>query len=36
MLGCKLLGFRQFPDLEPLRFSQIHSLLNLENGLART
>jgi len=36
MLGCKLLGPRQFPDLEPLRLAQVHSLLDLEDGLAIT
>ena len=36
MLGCKLLSFRQFPHLEPLRLAQIHSLLYLKHRLTST
>jgi hypothetical protein len=36
MLGCKLLSFRQFSDLETLRLAQIHSLLYLKHGFTTT
>ena len=36
MLVCKLLGFRQFADLETLRLAQLDSLLHLEDSFATT
>ena len=33
MFGCKCLRLRQFFDLQPLRFSQFHAVLELEYGL---
>ncbi|HEY5914575.1 MAG TPA: hypothetical protein VJA21_28635, partial [Verrucomicrobiae bacterium] len=36
VLGCKLLGFRQFSDFEPLGLPQFHGLLHIEDSFATT